>query len=228
MLKIPFHCSFKPNLHELWSKEGVGLKLGIWFPTTNPLKEGVKWGLIGACYTPLEIYFQGSKKFPCTFKTNLIWERYEGPKFWDNKSFDFGTPTWDSRGKVMFGCSPCREASNIIEGGEWCLFPKVIGCVKLVLEVVITKFVTPFPFDLHQPPFFLLVVHVDFILNFFLWVHLSPIVELQHTLLPLKCCELRSMPQFFFFYCFILKPAFGSFQEFGGVSNDLRHKNLID
>jgi hypothetical protein len=29
------------------------------------------------------------------------------------------------------------------------LLPKVAGCVKLVLEVVPTKSITPFPFDLH-------------------------------------------------------------------------------
>ncbi len=36
MLKVPLHCSFRPDLHELWSKEGVGVKLGIWLSTTNP------------------------------------------------------------------------------------------------------------------------------------------------------------------------------------------------
>jgi len=25
-------------MHELWSKEGLGVKLGIWLSTTNPLK----------------------------------------------------------------------------------------------------------------------------------------------------------------------------------------------
>jgi hypothetical protein len=26
----------------------------------------------------------------------------------------FGTPTWESRGKVTFGCSPHGEAQNIL------------------------------------------------------------------------------------------------------------------
>jgi hypothetical protein len=55
-LKCPW---FSPDLHDLWSKEEVGVKLGIWLSTINPLKVGVKWGLIGMCYTPLERYFQG-------------------------------------------------------------------------------------------------------------------------------------------------------------------------
>jgi hypothetical protein len=34
-------------------------------------------------------------------------------------------------------------------GREWLLFPKIVGHVKLVLEVVFIKSTTPFPFDLH-------------------------------------------------------------------------------
>jgi len=41
---------------------------------------------------------------------------------------------------------------------------------------------------------FFLVVQVDIILNFCLWIHLSPISELHITPLPLKCYELRSVP----------------------------------
>jgi len=50
---------------------------------------------------------------------------------------------------VTFGCSPRREAQSILYGREWCLFPKVAGHVKLMFEVVLTKFIAPFPFDLH-------------------------------------------------------------------------------
>jgi len=35
-------------------EEWVGVKLGIWLPTRNPLKAWIKWGPIGTCYTPLE------------------------------------------------------------------------------------------------------------------------------------------------------------------------------
>jgi hypothetical protein len=88
-------------------------------------------------------------------KKNLIWKIYEPPKFWDNKSPNFGTLTWESRGKVTFGCNPCRKAHNILWGREWCILPKVVGHVKLVFEVVPTKFVTPLPFNLHQLPSFI-------------------------------------------------------------------------
>jgi hypothetical protein len=57
--KIAPHCSFKIDLHELWSKEGVGVKFPIWLLAINPLKARAKWSLIRVCYTPLETYFEG-------------------------------------------------------------------------------------------------------------------------------------------------------------------------
>jgi hypothetical protein len=29
-------------------------------------------------------------------KKDFIWEKYEHPKFWDNKNPSFGIPTWES------------------------------------------------------------------------------------------------------------------------------------
>jgi hypothetical protein len=46
----------------------------------------------------------------------------------------------------------------------------------------------------NNDPLFL-VMQVDFILNSRLWVRPSPILELQHALLALKCCELGSVLQ---------------------------------
>jgi hypothetical protein len=50
---------------------------------------------------------------------------------------------------MPFGCSLHGEAKNILQGGEWCLLPKVVICVKLVLEVVFTKSIAPLAFNLH-------------------------------------------------------------------------------
>ncbi len=82
------------------NKERAGIKLGIWLLTTNPLKVRVKWGLIGACYMPLERYFQGYKIMLCIF-TKQVW--FEN----DMTVQRFGTSTWEFRGKLTFGCSPC-------------------------------------------------------------------------------------------------------------------------
>ncbi len=50
---------------------------------------------------------------------------------------------------MTFGCSPHGKAHSIRWGGDWFLLLKVASRVKLVLEVVSTKFVAPFPFNLH-------------------------------------------------------------------------------
>jgi hypothetical protein len=43
-----------------------------------------------------KLFLKVLRYFPHIFKTDLIWERYERPKLWDNKSLNFGTPTWES------------------------------------------------------------------------------------------------------------------------------------
>jgi hypothetical protein len=60
-----------------------------------------------------------------------------------------GLPLGNPREEMTLGCNPHGEAQSILQGGEWCLLPNVVGCVKLVLEVVPTKSTTPFPFNLH-------------------------------------------------------------------------------
>jgi len=51
--------------------------------------------------------------------------------------------------KMPFGCSFHGEAKNILQGGEWCLLPKVAIRVKLVFEVFPTKAIAPLAFNLH-------------------------------------------------------------------------------
>jgi hypothetical protein len=155
MLQNPSHFSFRLDLHELWSKEGAGVKLGIWFLTTNPLKARVKWGPIGSCYTPLNFFFKGYKDVALTLSKQTWFEKDTSVQSCVNKSPSFGTPTWERQGKVTFGCSPHGKAQSILWGGESCLLPKVAARVKLMLEVVFIKSATPFPLDLHQLPFFL-------------------------------------------------------------------------
>jgi hypothetical protein len=50
---------------------------------------------------------------------------------------------------MPFGCSPYGESHRILYEGEWCFLPKVTAIVKLVLEVVLTKFIAPLAFNLH-------------------------------------------------------------------------------
>jgi hypothetical protein len=69
------------------------------------------WGVL---YIIENIFLRLIKWCPLIVKTDLILEIYEHLKFWDNKNPNFGTPTWESRRKVTFGCSPYREAQNTL------------------------------------------------------------------------------------------------------------------
>jgi hypothetical protein len=66
---------------------------------------------------------------------------------------------------------------------------------------------------------FSLVVQVDFILNSCVWVCLNPIPELKHAFLLPKCCELKSVPQFFiFFYVSFWDPHLGPLRSLGHIN----------
>ncbi len=58
---------------------------------------------------------------------------------------------------------------------------------------------------------FFLVVQVDIIL----WIRPNPILEIQHTFLPPKCCELRAGPNRYCFHCFTLGPTLGPLRSLG-------------
>jgi hypothetical protein len=127
-------CSW-PNLHELWSKEGYS-QIDNSILDHKSLERRGQWNLIGACYTPLKKYFEGAIRYnPHIFKIILIWENYECPKFWDNKSFNFGTFIWGSRGKVTFQCNPMvrhklyyREGTGAFSQRLWAGKACACGC----------------------------------------------------------------------------------------------------
>ncbi len=66
------------------------------------------WSLL---YTDGNIFSRAIRYFCHILEKGL---RYERPKFWDNKSLNFGTPTWESWEKVTFGCSLRKEAQSIL------------------------------------------------------------------------------------------------------------------
>jgi hypothetical protein len=55
----------------------------------------------------------------------------------------------------------------------------------------------------------------------------SPILELQHALLPLKCYELKNVPQLFFLPLFTFGLLVESIKELGGASTYVAYKNNI-
>jgi hypothetical protein len=56
MSKMSSHCSFGHLKHKLWPKEGPGVKLPIWLPTTKSRELTRFTWLQGACHIPLESF----------------------------------------------------------------------------------------------------------------------------------------------------------------------------
>ncbi len=134
-------------------------------------------------------------------KKNLIWEKYEHSKFWDNKSPNFGTPTWEFWGKVTFGCNPMERHKIYYREGIGASSQRLWAVWSLCLRLSLLSSLHHIHSTCTNRPLFLLV-QVHIILNFHLWICPSPIPKLQHTFLFLKCCKLGSMPQFYFFLLF--------------------------
>jgi hypothetical protein len=103
--KMTSHEPFGHLQHKLWAKEGPGVKLAIWPPTTKS-QESTRFQCVQVEWdTPLESY-QGELQVcfrPCP---NPRSERevmnVQSPGSPNRDSF--GTPLWESREKVPFGC----------------------------------------------------------------------------------------------------------------------------
>jgi len=183
---MPSHCSFRLNLHELWSKERAGVKWGIWLPTTNPWKLGVKWGPIwNVLYTVGKIFFRAINYYFCIFKTDLIWEIYEHPKFWDSKSPSFGIvrvlvlglPFGSPREKWHLDVVPMERHKIYYKEGSGASSQRLWAVLSLCLRLFLLNLLHHFHSTCSNRPLFL-VVQVDLILNSHLWICPNPIPKL--------------------------------------------------
>ncbi len=105
--------------------------------------KGNDWGMP---YTVERIFLKAIRYCPCMLQIVLIWRRNKHSKFWDNKNpnlwLSFGRP----KKKHYLDVAPMKSTKYTIRK-EWWLLPKVTNCVKL--DVVPTKFTTPFVSNLH-------------------------------------------------------------------------------
>ncbi len=127
-------------------------------------------------YTIEKIVSRSIKYCPQTFKINLIWERYEHPKLWDNKSPSFGLPLGSLEEKWHLDLVPTKKHKLYYREGSGALL-KVAGHVKLTLEVISLSPSHHFHSTCINH-LLVLVVQVDIIMNFCFWVCPSPILEL--------------------------------------------------
>jgi hypothetical protein len=108
---------------------GGGSQIGILIPDHKSLERRGQmrfyWDVL---YTVGQIFLKDIRYCLQVLKIYLMWEKYEHPKFWDNKSRNFGTPRgkWHldvvpmERHKVCYkegsgaspkGCGPCKACA---------------------------------------------------------------------------------------------------------------------
>jgi hypothetical protein len=107
--------------HKLWLKEGVGVKLAVWLPTTKSRESTRPQSVPVECYTPLK-RSEGGLQFwfkPCPDRSSgreVMNTQSPGSPSRDN----FGTPK-----KMPFGCGCHGEVQGILYGGRWWLPPSL-------------------------------------------------------------------------------------------------------
>jgi len=124
MSKTASHEPFGHLQHKLWSKEGPGVKLTIWLPTTKS-RELTQFRCVQVkCHTLLESS-QGELQLWFRPRLNpssgreVMNAQSPGSPNWDS----FGIPLWESREKESFGCKCGRELQRILYGRRWWLPP---------------------------------------------------------------------------------------------------------
>ncbi len=116
--------------HKLWSKEGPGVKLAIWLPTTKSQESTQSWCVQVEYKTPLES-FQGELQVYFRPHPNRRFELrvMSSQSFGSPNRDSFGTPPYESRDKKPFGCRCCGQTQRILYGGRW-WFPLSLGCCE--------------------------------------------------------------------------------------------------
>jgi len=140
MPKMALHGPFGHLQPKLWAKEGPGIKLLVWLPTTKSQESTSSWRLLKECDTSLESSW---RELQLWFKPHPDPSSGRGAKSVQSSGTltrdSFETPTWESREKEPFGCSLGGELQSILYGGRWWLPPSpghgescVLKCLWLV------------------------------------------------------------------------------------------------
>jgi hypothetical protein len=73
--KMASHESFRHLQHKLWSKEGLGVKLAVWFPTTKSRESTQRRCVQAECNTPLE---SSQGELQVCFRPHPDWRSEQG------------------------------------------------------------------------------------------------------------------------------------------------------
>jgi hypothetical protein len=124
MYKMASHEPFGHLQPKLWAKEGPGVKLAVWLPTTKSRESTRSQRALGECDTALESSrreLQHWYRPPPDRRLGREATTVQSPGSpnWDS----FGTPLWESWDKKPFKCSLRGVTQSILYGGRWWLPP---------------------------------------------------------------------------------------------------------
>ncbi len=138
MSKMALHGPFGHLQHKLWQKEGPGVKLAIWLPTTKSRESTRPRCVQVECDTPLESS-QGGLQICSRPHLNQRSEQKvmtsQSPRSLNRDSFE--TPPWESRNKKSFGwgATERHKVYYMEEGGGFPWVWVVVNQVNLELLV---------------------------------------------------------------------------------------------
>jgi hypothetical protein len=120
------HKSFRHLQPKLWAKEGSGVKLTIWLPTTK-IQESIRsQRSLGECNTALETSWQELQHwFRPRPDRRSRWEAMTVQSLGSPNRDNFGTSLWESWDKKPFRCSLHGVTQSILYGRKWWLPPSL-------------------------------------------------------------------------------------------------------
>jgi hypothetical protein len=126
MPKMASHEPFGHLQPKLWAKEGSGVRLAVWLPTTKSQESTRLRRLQKESDMDLE---SSQRELQDCFRPHpnprFEQEVMDAQSPGSSNRDSFGTPLWESREKVPFGCSLSRELQRIQYGGRWWLPPSL-------------------------------------------------------------------------------------------------------
>jgi hypothetical protein len=137
MSEVGFHDLFGQFKHKLWPKEGLGIKLAIWFSTTKS-RESPQFPCVQVvCYIPLKFFRQGLQIFFRPHLNRRSAHKIMCPQSCGSLNFgNFETPTWESQFWEFWDCHlgvPGQNAIRVLvpwPGIEYTIRGKVVAFPK--------------------------------------------------------------------------------------------------
>ncbi len=121
MSKMTLHGPFGHLQHKLCVKEGPGVKLAIWLPTTKSRESTRPRCVQAECNTPLQVCFRPHPN--PRFEQGVMSCQSPGSPNRDSFGIVSGLPLGGPGTKKSFECGPCGVAHSILYGGRWWLPP---------------------------------------------------------------------------------------------------------